>query len=1134
MGRRRRSGRQGGFARLHPQLHPPLLESLEPRLLLSTAAVADTAHRIGWDADTSGYSGLADAIPTGESYFLYDNWGGTWCDAEKSPTNIEDDLMCWAASASNALEWTGWGDADGMTTTDEMFEYFQDHWTDDGGLMEYGWDWWFDGTYSGPVEAGWSQVDVPGGGFFPSLPFDDYYHEETDVSQTMAAIDDYLHAGYSVTLGVYADDGSGAHAITCWGYSYDPSEPTNYTGIWVTDSDDDKTSSYRPDRLRYYEVVDTLFGWYLQDFYGVYNWFIGAVQALEARVRVDDLHLETGQDTPVDGQVTGADPQGGDMEFAVVGPPPSHGAVDMDPDGSFTYTPDLGFYGQDSFTFNATDTEGATSSNGTVTVLVNDRPVAADTDWSTDEDTTGSGQALASDVQPQSLTYNVRNGATHGVLEFNSDGSFDYTPDENFNGLDSFTFYVSDGLSQSDDATVSITVNPVNDAPTPQDRTLAARYMGGNLAAAITLSAPDVETSQADLVFTITGAPAHGSFVLDGNQLTYTANAGFFGVDTMTFTATDTGDPAGGDQGWGFDAATSGSATLTIGVPRREDFQANGTFTVDLDGGGSGVFVLRGPGTAWAYTFAGIAFDTPLDVAQVVVGGSDPTSVLSIRNDARMLIGGFVFPDGSMGAILGPDADLLGDIEAPNGGLAQLSLHDASEGVMTIGGTLGGRALTASFARVSGFSVHSAMPIKGLTVVDWTPAGGLANEINAPYIRSLRSTGRRADNRSGAPGVPGDFDADLTLTGAGLGADDPVLYDVRIQGAIAGADWNLSGPAKSLRVAGGMRGATVRIDHSPASASPALDSASLGVMDDSSIFSTGNMRNLTIDGMVDSNVFAGVINWVEADGMPDPYTQIDTPAAMGGAGGNARIERTTIRGALADGWYVDNFVNSTVAAYDVGAVVLRNAGMDNGGLPFGVSAWRAGKVSYFDRNRSLNWSWPNTSGAVLASDSDLTVDLAFDGVDSFTRGERVISDAAGDAGFAYSDVTDVSLRVLSGWARIAIRTALPLEDLFAQGTAIRVKLDTNRDFFSLLSNDDTKSDYCLDWLMDGDQLNLYTGGGYWLPDYWTNLPTGAAYSTLTEDGIVLSLPLDSLPDLEYLRIVDVEAWKDTGIVDAAG
>ena len=42
------------------------------------------------------------------SYYLWDDWGGTYSDAEKSPTNTDDDLMCWAASAANLLAWTGW------------------------------------------------------------------------------------------------------------------------------------------------------------------------------------------------------------------------------------------------------------------------------------------------------------------------------------------------------------------------------------------------------------------------------------------------------------------------------------------------------------------------------------------------------------------------------------------------------------------------------------------------------------------------------------------------------------------------------------------------------------------------------------------------------------------------------------------------------------------------------------------------------------------------------------------------------------------------------------------------------------------------------------------------------------------
>lgn len=53
------------------------------------------------------------------SYYLWDDWGGTWADAEKSTDNTEDDEMCWAASSSNVLEWTGWGKVGGLTDSDD-------------------------------------------------------------------------------------------------------------------------------------------------------------------------------------------------------------------------------------------------------------------------------------------------------------------------------------------------------------------------------------------------------------------------------------------------------------------------------------------------------------------------------------------------------------------------------------------------------------------------------------------------------------------------------------------------------------------------------------------------------------------------------------------------------------------------------------------------------------------------------------------------------------------------------------------------------------------------------------------------------------------------------------------------------
>src|SRR5439155_4535351 len=104
--------------------------------------------------------------------------------------------------------------------------------------------------------------------------------------------------------------------------------------------------------------------------------------------------------------------------------------------------------------------------NLTVTA-VNDAPVATGAAPSTAEDTALSGSLAASDVDGNTLTYTVVSGSAHGTLtSFNAaTGAYTYTPNANYNGADSFTFKASDGSLDSNVATVSITVTPVNDAP---------------------------------------------------------------------------------------------------------------------------------------------------------------------------------------------------------------------------------------------------------------------------------------------------------------------------------------------------------------------------------------------------------------------------------------------------------------------------------------------------------------------------------------------------------------------------------------------------------------------------------------------------------------------------------------------
>ena len=235
--------------------------------------------------DYDGYvPPVGSGTPTGTAYMLTDNHGGSWVDAEKSPSNNEDDLMCWAAAASNVLEWSGWASSAGTGDTDSTFGYFQDHWTDEGSLMEFGWEWFFDGTNNSQGWTDWSQVDVAGGGFYPQENFyGDLFHDNWtnsgwDADGAMGYVDSFLRAGYGTTLAVYSD--TVAHAITAWGFNYNPLDSSDYYGIWITDSDDDKYDATPEDELKYFELSYDADKWFLQDYYGYNDIYIGGVQSL--------------------------------------------------------------------------------------------------------------------------------------------------------------------------------------------------------------------------------------------------------------------------------------------------------------------------------------------------------------------------------------------------------------------------------------------------------------------------------------------------------------------------------------------------------------------------------------------------------------------------------------------------------------------------------------------------------------------------------------------------------------------------------------------------------------------------------------------------------------------------------------
>jgi hypothetical protein len=154
----------------------------------------------------------------------------------------------------------------------------------------------------------------------------------------------------------------------------------------------------------------------------------------------------------------------GDALSAALDSQPPNGTVTLNADGSFTYIPDAGFVGVDSFTYHAND--GTANSNiATVDITVtNDVPTAVDDSYQTDKNVALNISApgvLGNDSDPNGdpLTAVVDANPTNGSLTLNADGSFTYTPNTDYVGADSFTYHANDGVDDSNVATVNITVN---------------------------------------------------------------------------------------------------------------------------------------------------------------------------------------------------------------------------------------------------------------------------------------------------------------------------------------------------------------------------------------------------------------------------------------------------------------------------------------------------------------------------------------------------------------------------------------------------------------------------------------------------------------------------------------------------
>jgi hypothetical protein len=248
----------------------------------------------------------------------------------------------------------------------------------------------------------------------------------------------------------------------------------------------------------------------------------------------DDLRVTLGTAKDPDGQA-------GDVDASKTVFKTKNGRVTLNKDGSFNYIPNKNFFGTEYFIYEVTD--GELKSNyaqvSIVVTQVNDPPTANDDSFSTKEDIPFTGDLSSNDSDPENdaLTYVVTNQPSSGNLTLNSDGTFNYVPEENYNGTITFDYQVCDPAGLCDQATVTIVVVPVNDVPIAEDDKFSM-VRNGQISQTVVVNDSDADGEP--LNFSKLTDPSNGTltFNVDGTFV-YKPNLDFKGIDEFTYKACD-------------------------------------------------------------------------------------------------------------------------------------------------------------------------------------------------------------------------------------------------------------------------------------------------------------------------------------------------------------------------------------------------------------------------------------------------------------------------------------------------------------------------------------------------------------------------------------------------------------------
>jgi VCBS repeat-containing protein len=395
-------------------------------------------------------------------------------------------------------------------------------------------------------------ITVEGSGFSPPVANDDVYStaEDTQLSVSLPGVlgNDTDADGDPLTAALETTTSSGTLVLNVDGsFTYDPDADFNGTDAFTYRANDGLVDS----NLATVTIT------------------VNAVN--DPPMAVDDGAM-TSEGTPVvvDVLANDSDPEGNlDPTSVSVTVAATNGTTSVDPvTGAVTYTPNASYVGGDSFVYQVCDVEATPlcdTATVTMTVTVaNNPPVANDDAYSTAEDTQLSvslpgvlGNDTDADGDP--LTAVLETTTSSGTLVLNVDGSFTYDPDADFNGTDTFTYRANDGLVDSNLATVTITVNAVNDPPLAVDDG-AITSEGTPVVVDVLANDSDPEGNLDPTSVTVTVAATNGATSVDPvtGAVTYTPNASYVGGDSFVYQVCD------GETVPLCDTAT---VTMTVTVP---------------------------------------------------------------------------------------------------------------------------------------------------------------------------------------------------------------------------------------------------------------------------------------------------------------------------------------------------------------------------------------------------------------------------------------------------------------------------------------------------------------------------------------------------------------------------------------